>query len=117
MHSFNVLRAFNNQLTGQIPSLSGTSLDDFEVQFNQLSGPIPSLSGLPLLYFTVGHNALSGQVPAVPYPNQLVPGLSELCPNPLDHTPDPNWDAATGVSPWYSAVNGCDELFASGFED
>jgi hypothetical protein len=32
----------------------------------------------------------------------LLAGRSSLCPNFLNHTPDPNWDAATGESPWYT---------------
>jgi hypothetical protein len=49
---------------------------------------------------------LTGNVPSVPSPNALVAGSSILCPNFLNHTPDPNWDAATGHSPWYTSCVG-----------
>lgn len=97
-----------NQLTGPIPSLAGLgNLTTLSVSHNQLTGPIPSLAGLDsLMYFRVEGNRLSGPPPAVPAPtNVLVPGLSRLCPNPLELTADPAWDTATGSTPWY---RGCD---------
>ncbi len=95
----------NNQLTGPIPSLSGlTSLMNFDVDANLLSGPIPSLSGLNALNaIDVGANQLTGTIPAVPASNNLAAGSSVLCGNSLTATPDSNWDAATGVAPWYRA--------------
>jgi uncharacterized repeat protein (TIGR02543 family) len=95
----------NNQLMGTIPSLSGlTSLGHFSVGNNQLTGTIPSLSGLTnLMAFLVANNQLTGDVPAVPSPNNLVLGMSGLCPNYLNAASDPAWDAATGSTPWYES--------------
>ena len=94
----------NNQLTGSIPTLSGlTNLQQFNVYSNALSGSLPALAGLSnLQYFQVGSNFFSGAIPAVPNPDNLVGGLSSLCPNSLTLTPDPNWDLAVGNEPWYS---------------
>lgn len=93
----------NNRLTGPIPSLAGlTKLQYFSVIGNQLTGPIPSLTGLSSLnYLYLHYNYLSGDVPAVPSPNALVSGYSALCPNYLNHTANPAWDAATPNKPWY----------------
>jgi ethanolamine utilization microcompartment shell protein EutS len=52
--------------------------------------------------FNVQNNRLTGNVPSVPIPNGLTPGHSVLCPNFLNHTPDSDWDAATGQTPWYT---------------
>jgi len=61
------------------------------------------LQGLTNLQsFVVSGNQLTGNVPSIPSPNALVAGGSSLCPNFLTHTLDPAWDAATGVTPWYS---------------
>src|SRR6185369_19004 len=93
--------AFNNRLTGSIPSLQGLpNLINFSVSANQLTGGIPTLDGLALQNFYVGANNLTGDVPAAPA--SLIAGGSSLCDNPLNHTPDPAWDAATGNSPWYA---------------
>lgn len=117
----------NNQLTGPIPALAGlTSLGNFAVNENRLTGSIPALTGLANLYgiylrgnnlsgsipaltgltnlhdFNVQNNRLTGNVPSVPIPNSLTPGHSYLCPNFLNDTPDSDWDAATGQSPWYT---------------
>lgn len=46
--------------------------------------------------------------------SQMQAGQSRLCPGTLDPVPDPAWDAATGVSPWFSAC--ADALFEDGFE-
>jgi Leucine-rich repeat (LRR) protein len=93
----------DNQLTGSIPSLNGLSnLSYFYVDDNQLTGSIPSLNGLANLEsIRVNDNLLTGDVPAVPEPNNLVDVGSQLCPNYLNHTGDPAWDAATGSTPWY----------------
>lgn len=96
--------AYNNQLTGSIPSLSGlSSLNAFHVQNNQLTGSIPSLSGLSGLQFIETYNnQLTGDIPPVPSPtNNLVFGSSLVCPNYLNHTSAPAWNAATGTTPWY----------------
>jgi len=59
--------AFNNQLTGPIPSLAGlTNLADFGVDNNQLTGSIPSLAGLTnLAAFWVNNNQLTGPIPSL----------------------------------------------------
>jgi uncharacterized repeat protein (TIGR02543 family) len=95
----------NNQLTRPIPSLSGLiNLQVFDAGQNYLTGPIPSLSGLAnLMAFLVANNQLTGDVPAVPSPNNLVLGMSGLCPNNLNAASDPAWDAATGSTPWYQS--------------
>ena len=99
-----VFDAGNNQLTGTIPPLGALSnLQQFNVYSNALTGSLPALAGLSnLQYFQVGGNFLSGAIPAVPNPNNLVAGLSSLCPNALVLTPDPNWDLAVGNEPWYA---------------
>jgi hypothetical protein len=103
----NALQFFNvsnNQLTGAIPALGGLSnLQNFAVDSNQLSGSIPNLSGLASLnVLDVGNNQLSGLIPPLPSAN-MVADQSILCANGLMPTPDPDWDKATGVTPWYSA--------------
>ena len=99
----------NNHLTGPLPSLTGlTSLDIVDVNNNQLNGSIPALTGLTSLHvFRVENNRLTGDAPSVPLPNGLFAAQSQLCPNFLNHTPDPAWDVATGQTPWYAA---CDPL-------
>ncbi len=109
-----------NQLTGSIPSLAGlTSLHYFHVSANHLTGSIPSLAGLTSLEgFRVNGNRLTGTPPAVPSPSALLPGGSTLCPNQLS-SPSPTdaeWDAATGVTPWWQDCIDPDFIFASGFE-
>lgn len=94
----------SNQLTGTLPTLSGLShLQSFVANDNRLTGTIPSLAGLDALtVIHVERNNLSGAVPAVPAPlNDLTPSGSSLCPNRLDASVDPAWDAATGTTPWY----------------
>jgi hypothetical protein len=102
--NLSVFWANDNQLSGPIPALSGlTNLQDIIIRTNQLTGTIPPLTGLTKLQtFSVGQNLLSGTIPAVPSPDGLLPVQSFVCPNGLDHTPDPAWDAATGVTPWYT---------------
>lgn len=97
--------ASNNRLSGSIPALTGlANLATFNVHANQLSGTMPSLNGLAALTgIDVGGNQLSGNVAVVPNPNNLQAGASVLCGNAFSATPDANWDAATGVTPWYSA--------------
>jgi Leucine-rich repeat (LRR) protein len=117
--------ADRNQLTGSIPSLSGmTKLQLFFVGLNQLSGSIPPLSDLSSLGgFSVGSNNLTGPVPALPASFNSVDSAT-LCPNPLDTTSqpsiDPEWDTATGYSPWWAvptATSRCDEVFKADFAD
>ncbi len=95
----------NNQLSGSIPALTGLiNLAVFSVHGNRLSGSMPSLNGLAALTgIDVGGNQLTGNVPVVPNPDLLQAGASVLCGNTFTPTPDANWDAATGVSPWYAA--------------
>jgi Leucine-rich repeat (LRR) protein len=99
-----VFDANSNKLSGSIPSLSGlANLQEFNVYSNQLTGTLPALTGLGnLQYFEVGSNFLSGAIPAVPSPDDLIAGLSSLCPNALTPTPDTAWDDATGETPWYT---------------
>ena len=108
----------SNQLTGSIPLLEGLNLQSFDVSTNQLTGSVPSLQGLSdLKYFKIGNNQLRGAVPAVPSPNALLPGNSSLCLNYLDPTPNLDWDAATGETPWYQNCRPLpDSIFANGFE-
>lgn len=108
--------AIGNQLTGPIPPLTGlTNFAILRIYDNQLSGTIPSLAGLVSLWsFDVSNNQLRGDVPEVPSPNALTLGQSDLCPNGLDPTPSPAWDAATGQTPWYQ---NCYGLFDDGFEE
>lgn len=56
-----------NRIGGQIPSLSSlTKLEDFEIEFNDFSGTIPSLSGLTSLqYFDVMSNRINGKIPSL----------------------------------------------------
>jgi len=92
-----------NQLAGTIPELTGApNLAFFQATRNQLTGPVPSLAGLTrLLAFNIAANQLTGNAPSVPVPTALQAGRSTLCPNFLNRTPDPAWDAATGQTPWY----------------
>ena len=94
-----------NQLTGNIPSLStNTILFYFDVAGNRLTGTIPSLGGLNALqYFFVGNNGLSGDIPTAPA--SLLAKQSSLCNNALNQKIDTAWDAATGVTPWYSTCS------------
>jgi Leucine-rich repeat (LRR) protein/Tol biopolymer transport system component len=96
--------ANHNRLNGAIPSLGALSnLQQFNVYSNELTGTLPSLAGLSnLQYFQVGSNFLSGALPAPPSPDNLVGGLSSLCPNALTLTPDAQWDLAVGNEPWYA---------------
>jgi hypothetical protein len=113
-----------NQLTGGLPSLDGkVNLRQFSAGSNQLTGSIPSPSQLPLLnFFNVSNNRLTGEMPYLSgLPNlralriernrltgpirpisgfSLTASRSALCPNQLDITADPAWDAATGETPW-----------------
>ena len=95
----------DNQLSGSIPLLADlTSLEYLRVRNNRLTGTVPSLAGLSQLKLVeLAYNRLTGKLPAVPTPNNSLLGFSStLCPNYFDHTPDPAWDAATGITPWYS---------------
>ena len=113
--------AHNNALSGPIPLLTGlTNLEFFSVYYNGLTGPIPALTGLTnLKEIQVGLTSLTGPVPDPPSPNNLVPGMSMLCPNALafasSGATQRAWDIATGVTPWYSTCSS-DEIFLDGFE-
>ena len=94
-----------NSFAGSLPSLADlTSLQSLTATNANLSGQLPSLAGLVNLQsFKVGSNQFTGSAPAVPGPpNDLVAGQSSLCPNLLTHSPDNDWNAATGSSPWYA---------------
>jgi len=99
-----VFDADRNQLSGAIPSLAAlVNLQEFNVYSNALTGSLPALAGLSdLQYFQVGSNFLSGALPAPPSPDNLVGGLSSLCPNALTLTPNALWDDAVGNEPWYA---------------
>ncbi|MGH8123567.1 MAG: hypothetical protein ACREPT_12440 [Rudaea sp.] len=103
--SLTVFDVHDNQLSGTIPALAGlANLQAFYAFANRLSGSISALGDLSnLQFFNVGSNQLTGSIAAVPDANNLIPGGSTLCGNPFSATPDANWDAATGVTPWYSA--------------
>jgi hypothetical protein len=103
--SLQFFNANDNQLNGSIPTLAGLSnLQYFAVHGNQLTGPMPALYSLTALTgIDVGGNQLTGNVPVAPNPDNLQGGGSILCGNEFSATPDANWDAATGISPWYSA--------------
>ena len=62
-----IFLAYDNQLTGSIPSLAGlTNLAYFYVNNNQLTGTIPSLAGLTnLARFYAYNNQLSGTIPSL----------------------------------------------------
>ena len=77
-----------------------TQLGSFFVDDNRLTGTIPQLTGTSLMAFRVANNQLKGDVPSAP-PN-LISDASSLCPNYLNHTFDPAWDAATSQTPWYT---------------
>jgi len=93
-----------------------TNLQHFYVNSNQLTGTIPALTGLTSLSeFYVGKNQLSGFVPDVVAPG--IPQFAGLCPNLLTLVDDPDWDIATGYTPWWSESGGeCDILFQAGFD-
>jgi uncharacterized delta-60 repeat protein len=105
--------ARHNLLSGSLPDFSTMPfLSGIDVSENSLTGGLPDLSGNPRLFLLqVGSNQLSGALPAAPA--TLGPGGSILCPNRFLPVDDAGWDAATGVTPWWSA---CDSLFANGFD-
>ena len=107
--------ASGNALNGAFPPLAGlANLRGFFVQNNALSGAIAPLSGLENLQsFYVFGNQLSGPVPA-PAPPRLAAGDSRLCPNLLDRIDNAGWDAATGVTPWWSDCTVNPDLKVSG---
>ena len=85
--------AYDNQLTGSIPSLSAnTALANFSVHTNQLTGSIPSLSAnTALITFFVHNNQLTGTIPSFSantalatfyaYTNQLTGSIPSLTAN------------------------------------
>jgi len=110
----------SNQLSGSIPALAGlTNLKTFDVSNNQLTGSIPPLDMTGINRFLAGANQLTGPV-STPSPVPI-PGISNnnLCPNPLDLTPNVNdagWNTATNLHPWWGAFHSqCDILFRNGF--
>ncbi|HET9033076.1 MAG TPA: hypothetical protein VFN25_09235 [Dokdonella sp.] len=107
----------DNHITGGIPSLANLpTLASFNVSDNELGGSIPSLLALNNLQsFYVSGNQLGGNMPAVPNPSALVDNQSRLCPNFLLPSTSPEWDAATGTSPWYQDCSN-DIIFRDGFD-
>ncbi|HMM67207.1 MAG TPA: hypothetical protein PKC03_09715, partial [Dokdonella sp.] len=80
-------------------------------------GPVPSLAGLDRLQaFYISDNQLDGLPPAIPDPSALVDNGSRLCPNALIAVTSPEWDAATGTTPWYQDCASDDLIFRDGFE-
>jgi len=96
-----VLRVSNNALTGTLPSFEPNHLFEIRADNNHLTGTIPpSLSKQNYLrVFAVANNDLTGDVP--PFPG-VQPYDSSLCPNRFNVREGPSWDAATGVTPWYT---------------
>lgn len=107
----------DNHIVGGIPSLANLpTLASFNISDNEISGTIPSLAGLNNLQsFYVSGNQLSGAAPGAPDPNALVNNESRLCPNFLFSSTSPEWDAATGSSPWYLECTD-DVIFRDGFD-
>jgi hypothetical protein len=103
LDSLSVFDASDNLLTGELPELAGlTHLTTFNVSNNTLTGAVPSLDGLnALVRFYIDHNALTGDLPAAP----RALAFAGVCPNALNPAPDPAWDEATGVTPWYADCN------------
>jgi hypothetical protein len=60
----------------------------------------------------VQNNQLTGNAPSVPSPDALAAGGSNLCPNYLNQTADPAWDAATGQTPWYTNCSAANMTFS-----
>lgn len=110
----------NNQLSGSIPPFDGvTGLQWFAAADNQLSGGIPSLAGLSALTgFYVDFNQLTGPPPPLPSPTSLGQYGAALCPNSLDHVESADWDAITGLTPWYQEciTTPTDAIFGNGFD-
>lgn len=108
----------NNRFSGSIPPFGELpALSWFSAAGNRLGGSLPSLAGLSVLEgFFVGGNLLVGPPPA-PSPN-LGPSGAELCPNALQHVPSPEWDAITGVTPWYRDCTDAppETIFGDGFD-
>lgn len=104
-----------NELTGSFPDLSGVpALTRVVISHNQFRGPIPSLAALPIANLWAGYNAFTGDPPDLP-PRWSV-GDSRLCPNNLNPVPSADWDAATGIAPWYlDCADGL--IFRTSFED
>lgn len=114
------LRRFDvsdNDLTGSLPPLAtNTGLTSFLAGNNRLSGPVPSLANLNALQaFFIENNRLSGPPPAVADPSALLAGQSRLCPNFLFNISAPEWDAATGSTPWHELCVD-DVIFRHGFD-
>jgi len=108
----------DNLLTGTLPGLSDLiALEHINVSDNLLSGTLQSLAGLSVLQsFQVAANFFDGPPPTPPSPSALVPGASMLCPNDLDAVASAEWDAATGVVPWYLDCVSSDVIFQGDFE-
>jgi len=126
------LAADNNAISGSIPPLSpvsaGTSLQNLSIlllDHNQLTGQLPDLTGLDHLEeLDVGNNHLGGQVPA-PSQYLLDAGLANLCPNNLEYPSqdaviEDDWttiyqfrETVPWGTPWWIQ---CDSIFSSAFD-
>ena len=107
----------SNQLDGTVPALESAALIFLDLSDNRLHGTMPSLSGVPnLAQIDIGDNAFIGEMPDVPYPDYLETGYSRLCPNMFDPIPNPDWDEAVGLVPWYAHCTSPDKIFADGFD-
>jgi len=110
----------DNQFSGEVPPFDGlASLQWYSVSTNQLSGSIPSLAGLAALSgFYVDYNQLSGVPPALPSPSSLGQYGAALCPNALDQVDSADWDAITGLTPWYQECVAAptESVFSDGFD-
>ena len=97
-----------NQLSGTIPPLAGlVTMFYLHLNDNELTGTVPALTTLALLrQFWIGNNRLTGPAPNPPFPDSLIPGQSNLCPNYLTPAATPPavydlaWNEATGSTPW-----------------
>ncbi|MBO9661696.1 hypothetical protein [Dokdonella sp.] len=109
----------HNRLTGSLPDHSNNrKLETLWLESNQLTGSLPSFADLTSLYYLqLGGNQFSGDPPDIP--DSLIgfgTSYTSICPNNLNHVPNPRWDAATGVSPWYARCVESDFIFRDGFE-
>lgn len=115
LFSLGYYNASFNELSGSFPDFSGPPLlKTVLISHNQFDGPIPSLAALPLHSLVAGYNAFTGDPPDLP-PNWAA-GYSRLCPNSLNPVPSADWDAATGIAPWYrDCADGL--IFRTSFEE
>ena len=132
MPAMNDLDLSYNQLSGPMeclgvgaPCNSGLSqLVAIDVSHNLLGGPFPTLDGLgSLQYFRVSYNSITGPIKAMPAQQQQM--ISEVCPNPMNLTPQPGideyWPSTIqgNPNPWWGpagAYNSCDLILRAEFD-